>query len=183
MTIVALVNPGSPEAYFEYIAPKITAVVYSNGPDTGNSRVTLWGSVFGSYARPVSLNIGPTSCNRTIWNSDSSMFVITAAGTGAVQSLLLSMSQIEIETLHADLSPMFQFDAPSIRSLTSNGPPYDPDGKAVITLTGADFGTSDVGWSYNQASIASTQMLHCMLRHPGTAYRSFSFTKVLTSCS
>jgi hypothetical protein len=152
VTVVTLVNPGAPEAYFEYIAPKITAVVYSNGPATGNSRVTLWGSVFGSFARPVNLNIGPTASNRTIWNSDSSMFVITAPGTGTVQSLLLSMSQIQIETLNADLSPMFKFDAPSIRSLTSNGPPYDAEGTATVTFYGANFGASDVGWSYNQAS-------------------------------
>ena len=150
VTVVTLVNPGSPQAYFEYIAPKITAVVYSNGPDTGNTRVTLWGSVFGNYARPVSMNIGPTSCNKTVWNSDSSMFIITPQGTGIVKSLLLSMSQIEIETNNGDSTPIFEFDAPSVRSLISNGPPYDAEGQAMVTFTGSNFGASDVGWYFDQ---------------------------------
>jgi hypothetical protein len=115
--------------------------------------VTLWGSVFGSFARPVSLNIGPSACNRTIWNSDSSMFVVTPQGTGTVKSLLLSMSQIQIETFLPDLSPIFKFDAPSMNALTSNGPPYDEQGQAVVTLFGSNFGASDVGWSYDQVSL------------------------------
>jgi hypothetical protein len=160
VTVVTLANPGSPEAYFEYIAPKITAVVFSNGPATGNSRVTLWGSVFGTFARPVSLNIGPTSCNRTIWNSDSSMFVVTPQGTGTVKSLLLSMSQIQIETFLPDLSPIFKFDAPSLEALTSNGPPFDEQGKAVVTLIGSNFGASDVGWYYDQVSALCCSLLH-----------------------
>ena len=153
VTVVTLVNPGSPQAYFEYIAPKITALVFSNGPDTGNSRVTLWGSVFGTYARPVSLSIGPSSCNKTVWNSDSSMFVITPPGSGTVQSILLSITQIEIETSNGDSTPIFDFDIPSINSLKSNGPPYDGQEQTTITFYGSNFGASDVGWTFNQASV------------------------------
>ena len=45
-------------------------------------QVTLFGEQFGLEDNILASRIGPTSCNSTVWQSDSIVSVTTAAGEG-----------------------------------------------------------------------------------------------------
>ena len=134
---------------FAYNAPKITSIFYSNGPTTGGTMVTLFGEQFGLEDNILASRIGPSSTNTTQWNSDSIISVLIAPGVGRIKTFLLSIIKIEIEYNNlVPEEPAFVFDKPSIDNLnvTVNGP---VGGGMRLTLQGANFGTSPIGWDFD----------------------------------
>jgi len=83
----------------------VTSLMAANGPTTGGSTQTLWGSNFGSTDSTASMSIGATPCTTLSWVTTTSLMCRQPAGTGAANAVIISIS-----TVVGTLLSSFTFD-------------------------------------------------------------------------
>ena len=119
-----------------FAAPTLSSVAGVGSAATGSSSVTVFGAGLGAVDYSVRSRVGDTSCEATVWVSDSSMQCSMAAGRGQSLSVVASVVQRE-----ASVSTLFSYGRLSV---TSVAPVVLPVTAATqITLLGANFGSAD----------------------------------------
>lgn len=122
--------------------PKITAISPSNGPTTGGSQVTIFGSYFDASLVNIRIAIGGVNCSvlryptvneRILYNTG--IVLLSSAGAGVAD---VHMTVFEVQTR---ASKFWQYDAPAIAELRPSSSPAS--GGSWVSVFGTNFGTDE----------------------------------------
>ena len=101
-----------------YDVPSMSIVFPVNNPPQGSTTFTIFGKMFGIISRSIISRLGGTSCESSIWASESSTFCKMSAGIrGTRQVSVTSKRKIGTRT------EIFSYNSPGLSSSSpSNGP-------------------------------------------------------------
>jgi len=141
MVVAAIVTSvtGSVQAAFSFDAPVLTRSAPANAPTSGAAQVSVTGLNFAGYNPSVSIAVGGTQCQSSLWITSTSAQCVTPAGTGS--QVLMTLTGVDMVSLVGTFVSAFSYDAPVITwAEVFNGPAM---GGASVTVVGTNFGVSD----------------------------------------
>ena len=130
--LVTVAGQASNSASFSYAAPTVTSISPAHGPATGGTPITIFGSSFG--ASPAVTIGGINAAFLSVNVNETQLVVAVPAGAGAGLDVVVTDS---VTKQSASLAKAFSYDAPVIKTLSTNSGPTG--GGTVITITGTNF--------------------------------------------
>ena len=123
---------------FSYDGPVVSDAMPRSGAAAGQGSLTIAGLNFGTSDLTSSIGIGHSLCSTTSWSSASSIQCGHGAGSFGRKTVAISMSCLIGTGLE-----MFSYESPYSHASAVFPPNGPATGKAWLTLTGMNFGTSD----------------------------------------
>ena len=115
-TVGAKVNTAS--EVFSFDVPSMSIVFPVNNPPEGSMTFTIFGKMFGKVSRSIISRLGGTSCESSIWASDTTTFCKFAAGIRGTRRVSVTSKRKA-----GTRTEIFSYNSPGISSpIPSNGP-------------------------------------------------------------
>jgi hypothetical protein len=136
---VVIVNSiaGTGAKLFTFDSAVVTHLGAGNGCVTSGTSITIYGTNFGSSDLSATAQFGFTACMTTKWTSSSVLTCGTSVGAGAVRHAAITVFE-----LAGTGAAVYTYDSPVISQTSAVNIPTA--GKAVLTLTGVNFGPDPV---------------------------------------
>jgi hypothetical protein len=138
---------GSLSNAFSFDSPVLSSVIGSNGPVSHGAVLTLHGAGFGLADNTPSVHIARTACGSISWTSISTLACYTPNGSGQGYE-----QSVTVSALVGTVSGSFTYDAPIVSDIRGyNGA---ITGGSSLTVSGTNFGTTDMSPTVRIASVA-----------------------------
>eukprot|EP00960_Hanusia_phi_P076630 768590-Hanusia_phi.AAC.1 len=168
------ISVGSKSNALSYIIPSLQLVYPTNNPPEGKILCTVEGEFFGMFADSQEGRLGGSSCERSVWKADTSLYCKSPAGIQGTRQIVVS-SGIQ----DGSRTEIFSYDIEGItKTISSN---LATTGSVQFTIMGYNFGFQDytqrmqVGVSATELTVWTSDSSVASLS-PSGVQRSHSLT-------